>query len=98
LIFVDRGWQARNPNFRFQLANRPLQGLSDKQKQQCDSFVYISQYGNGTASLNVAVACSIVLHHFAISAGYPERQRHGEKYLLDDRPQRVYARGAHCGV
>lgn len=33
------------------------------------------QYGAGTASLNVAVAASIILHHFANWAGYPERQR-----------------------
>ena len=33
------------------------------------------QYGVGTASLNVAVAASIILHHFAHWAGYPERQR-----------------------
>ena len=30
----------------------------------CDFFVYIPQYGGGTASLNVTVAASIVLHHF----------------------------------
>mmetsp|Transcript_29672 Transcript_29672/g.87828 ORF Transcript_29672/g.87828 Transcript_29672/m.87828 type:complete len:187 (-) Transcript_29672:771-1331(-) len=45
------------------------QGLSARQKAVCDSFVYIPQHGVGTASLNVAVACSIVLHHFAIWAG-----------------------------
>lgn len=33
------------------------------------------QYGPGTASLNVAVAASIVLHHFALWAGYEERAR-----------------------
>jgi hypothetical protein len=37
--------------------------------------VYIQQYGAGTASLNVAVAASIVLHHFALWAGYGERER-----------------------
>jgi tRNA G18 (ribose-2'-O)-methylase SpoU len=31
----------------------------------CDFFVYIPQYGAGTGSLNVTVAASIVLHHFA---------------------------------
>lgn len=51
------------------------QGLNEKQLALCDSFVYIPQYGPGTASLNVAVAASIVLHHFALFAGYPERQR-----------------------
>ncbi len=50
-------------------------GLTSKQISLCDSFVYIQQYGAGTASLNVAVAASIVLHHFALWAGYQERQR-----------------------
>jgi hypothetical protein len=71
-----------------------VQGLSDKQKSVCDSFVYIAQHGVGTASLNVAVACSIVLHHFALWAEYPERGRHGEKYDVTERPQRQCARGA----
>lgn len=51
------------------------QGLNERQLALCDSFLYIPQYGNGTASLNVAVAASIVLHHFALWAGYPERPR-----------------------
>ena len=40
-------------------------GLSDKEMEICDSFVYIPQSGPGTASLNVTVAASIVLHQFA---------------------------------
>ena len=40
-------------------------GLNDKQKLICDDFVYIPQYGDGTASLNVNVATSIVLHEFS---------------------------------
>lgn len=39
-------------------------GLSAKEYEICDFFVYIPQYGCGTASLNVTVAASIVLHHF----------------------------------
>lgn len=39
-------------------------GLSEKECEICDFFVYIPQYGGGTASLNVTVAASIVLHHF----------------------------------
>ena len=50
-------------------------GLNEKQLALCDAFIYIPQYGAGTASLNVAVAASIILHHFAHWAGYPERQR-----------------------
>jgi tRNA G18 (ribose-2'-O)-methylase SpoU len=39
-------------------------GLSDRQKGICDSFVYIPQYGSGTASLNVYVATTIILHRY----------------------------------
>uniref|UniRef100_J3MKP9 tRNA/rRNA methyltransferase SpoU type domain-containing protein n=1 Tax=Oryza brachyantha TaxID=4533 RepID=J3MKP9_ORYBR len=39
-------------------------GLSENECAMCDFFVYIPQYGGGTASLNVTVAASIVLHHF----------------------------------
>eukprot|EP00953_Heterococcus_sp_UTEX-ZZ885_P012727 7288-Heterococcus_DN1.PRE.3 len=39
-------------------------GMSEQQKAICDRFVIISQYGGGTASLNVAVAASIVLQRF----------------------------------
>lgn len=40
------------------------QGMNTKQKSFCDRFLMISQYGSGTASLNVNVAASIVLHRF----------------------------------
>ena len=72
------------------------QGLSEKQISLCDKFVYIPQYGSGTASLNVAVACSIVLHNFAIWAGYHEREREGQKFVVAPRQQRTRARG--CAV
>jgi hypothetical protein len=65
------------------------QGLNDKQVRLCDSFVYIPQYGAGTASLNVAVATSIVLHEWAQWAGYPERERSGQKFIVDERPMNV---------
>ena len=45
-------------------------GLSEKQIEACDCFVYIPQHGCGTASLNVATAAAIALHHFAVWAGY----------------------------
>jgi len=47
------------------------QGLSDKQMTVCDGFVRIPQYGNGTASLNVNVAASIILQRM-----YQYRQEH----------------------
>ncbi|KAK9824104.1 hypothetical protein WJX72_007761 [[Myrmecia] bisecta] len=68
-------------------------GLSAKQLQLCDSFVYIPQYGAGTASLNVTVAASIILHQFATWAGYQERQREGFKYCVAERPDRTVPRG-----
>jgi tRNA G18 (ribose-2'-O)-methylase SpoU len=40
------------------------QGLNDKQMNSCDAFVRIPQYGSGTASLNVYVASSIILHRY----------------------------------
>ena len=39
-------------------------GLSKRQKLISDSFIYIPQYGVGTASLNVYVATTIILHRF----------------------------------
>eukprot|EP00958_Prasinococcus_capsulatus_P021468 scaffold2911_cov414-Prasinococcus_capsulatus_cf.AAC.12 len=67
-------------------------GLSARQIALCDEFVYIAQYGRGTASLNVTVAASVVLHEFAVWAGYQESPREGAKYLLAERPVRRHAR------
>lgn len=41
-------------------------GLNHKQIDLSDEFVYIPQYGHGTASLNVFVATTIVLHQYAL--------------------------------
>jgi hypothetical protein len=62
----------------------------------CDAFVYIPQYGAGTASLNVTVAASIILHNFAVWARFPEAGRAGEKFVVGERPQRSGARGARA--
>lgn len=40
------------------------EGIQEKQMKSCDAFVRIPQYGDGTASLNVYVAASIVLHRY----------------------------------
>ena len=69
------------------------QGLSPKQMTLCDSFVYIAQYGAGTASLNVTVATTVVLHHFALWAGYREHARDGCKYVVAPKPLRTHSRG-----
>lgn len=50
-------------------------GLTEKQKASCDGCVFIPQYGNGTASLNVSVAAGVVMHRFASWAGYREHAR-----------------------
>lgn len=59
--------------------------------------MYIPQHGPGTASLNVAVAASIVLHHFAVWAGYAERSRTGAKFDVGARQPRTARRGARRG-
>ena len=68
--------------------------MSAKQLKLCDRFLYIPQHGPGTASLNVTVAASIVLHHFAVWAGFPERERQQHKFVVAERPERTVARGA----
>ena len=42
-------------------------GMSKPQMAICDEFLYIPQFGEGTASLNVTCAASIVLHHYSLS-------------------------------
>ena len=65
--------------------------------RNCDAFIYIPQYGPGTASLNVAVAASIVLHHYALWAGFQERSREGQKYVVDARPPPTRGKGEAAG-
>lgn len=52
-------------------------GLLPVHKKLCDYFVYIPQYTEKTASLNVAVAAGIIFHHFALWAGYQEAVVYG---------------------
>ncbi|XLU98601.1 hypothetical protein S245_012941, partial [Arachis hypogaea] len=59
--------------------------LSAKECEICDFFVYIPQYGGGIASLNVTVAASIILHHFGVWAGFGERSRDGNKFVVAKR-------------
>lgn len=75
----------------FLLGNEGM-GLSAKECEICDFFVYIPQYGGGTASLNVTVAASIVLHHFGVWAGFSERARDGNKYVVAERSARQVRR------
>ncbi len=39
-------------------------GLNITQRNAANGFIYIPQYGSGTASLNVTVATSIILHQY----------------------------------
>eukprot|EP00658_Telonema_sp_P-2_P034255 TRINITY_DN2501_c0_g1_i3.p3 TRINITY_DN2501_c0_g1~~TRINITY_DN2501_c0_g1_i3.p3 ORF type:complete len:104 (+),score=18.64 TRINITY_DN2501_c0_g1_i3:640-951(+) len=71
------------------------QGLSEKQMEVCDHFVRICQYSDATASLNVNIACSIVLHHYALWAQLPETSRTGYKY---DRPECPPSSIPHSGI
>ena len=59
-------------------------GLNQNQIDICDHFVYIPQYTDKTASLNVAIAGSIIFHHFALWAGYSEHGREGYKYEVSN--------------
>lgn len=75
------------------IAGNEGDGLTAQQKAICDGFVYVRQHGPGTASLNVAVASALCMHHFALWAGYEERAREGEKYVVGERRIRVNKRG-----
>lgn len=60
-------------------------GLLPQLKEICDHFVYVPQYSSKTASLNVTVATSIVLHHFAVWSRYAEAEKIGEKYMEETK-------------
>ena len=62
------------------------EGLIPAMKKICDYFVYIPQYTNKTASLNVAVAGSIIFHHFSVWADYEQAEMHGEKFQDQKKP------------
>lgn len=66
-------------NTLFVLGNEGA-GMNLKQKEMCDQLVYIPQYSNKTGSLNVAIAGSIIFHHFAVWAEYKEANFTDEKY------------------
>ncbi|GAB2220127.1 hypothetical protein Droror1_Dr00007770 [Drosera rotundifolia] len=84
-VAVDRHPFKRSTAF---LLGNEGTGLSNKECEICDFFVYIPQYGCGTASLNVTVAASIVLHHFGVWAGFSETAREGNKFNVAERPAR----------
>ena len=53
----------KNEPIAFMMGNEGT-GMNEKQMALCDKFVKISQYGGGTASLNVGIAAGIVLHRY----------------------------------
>ncbi|MDH5232763.1 MAG: hypothetical protein OEZ58_03345 [Gammaproteobacteria bacterium] len=55
-------------------------GLTYEQKNKCDYLVYIKQYGHA-ASINVNVATGIVLHQFAVWAGFSENKIKNQKFV-----------------
>ncbi|KAJ0404083.1 hypothetical protein P43SY_000867 [Pythium insidiosum] len=60
-------------------------GMNSAQVGICDGFVYIPQYGGGTASLNVTVAASIIMQSFALWARIPSTDSAGrDVYKLID--------------
>ena len=66
----------------FMLGNEGT-GMNEQQIAACDKFVYVPQYSGATASLNVFIAGSIVLHHFAVWAGFSEHSRDGGKFIVE---------------
>lgn len=80
-------------NTAFILGNEGT-GLSEKQASYCDNFIYIPQYGTGTASLNVAISGSIVFHRFASWAKYKETERVKEKYLITPAKDTIHKKRA----
>lgn len=46
-------------------------GMNANQLAACDKFITIPQHGGGTASLNVASATAIVLHHATLARTWP---------------------------
>jgi tRNA G18 (ribose-2'-O)-methylase SpoU len=78
----DRQWQGA----AFVMGNEG-NGLSAKQREICDEFLYIPQTrggksdGGGSASLNVACAATVILQAYCTWASYPDAEREGEKFV-----------------
>ena len=58
-------------------------GLSKFQKKMSDSFVFIPQYGSGTASLNVHIATTIIMHKISKKSTDILTQPHIESDVAD---------------
>ena len=91
MLGVEIGARAKNVSARpfaqktLLLLGNEGEGLSQVQMDACDELVFIPQYGRGTASLNVATAAAVVLHHFAEWAQYPQHAPiDGAKFRVDE--------------
>jgi len=64
-------------------------GLSAKQREICDEFLFIPQTrggtrdGGGSASMNVACAAAVILQAYCTWAGYSDAPRVGEKFVVE---------------
>ena len=80
---TDHAVSAENQPFRgstgFMVGNEGT-GLTEQQIALCDQIVYVPQYGTG-ASLNVGVATAIILHEFAIWAGFEANRPQEQKFI-----------------
>jgi len=56
-------------------------GMSAASMELCDKLVFVPQHSAIAASLNVSVAVSIVLHHFAVWAALPTAPVLGSKFI-----------------
>ena len=71
------------------------EGLSSKQKEICDEFIFIPQTrggsvgGGGSASLNVACAATVILQAYCVWAGYPVAQRDGGKFVASGKSEQL---------
>jgi len=80
----DRRWEGA----AFVMGNEG-NGLSDKQREICDEFLFIPQTrggrsdggGGGSSSLNVACAATVILQAYCLWANYPSADLEGEKFI-----------------
>ena len=80
----DRRWEGA----AFVMGNEG-NGLSDKQREICDEFLFIPQTrggrsdggGGGSSSLNVACAATVILQAYCLWANYPCADVEGEKFI-----------------
>lgn len=64
-------------------------GISEQIIKMCDQIIYIPQYGNGIASLNVSVSCAIILQSFAVWSDYIEVDIKGNKFIIQERENKL---------